>query len=166
MVIGCSGSISEAEALTNLKRQAEELPQAVLTEDHQRMADLTHPVLLKYLGGRDKFIQKVKDTSQELRDHNFRFKAFRFEEPTSPVRSAGEFYAIYPYQLDMTTPDGDVMTQKTYLICVSGDGGRTWKFIDGYGIKGDRTKLKTVLPQFPDQLSLPDPSLPVRIPAP
>ena len=34
-------------------------------------------------------------------------------------------------------------------------GGHTWTFLDGAGIKGDRAKLRQVIPNFPDSLELP-----------
>jgi hypothetical protein len=71
------------------------------------------------------------------------------------VEAAAEVYAIVPFKLRMTGPGGVSGTQPSYLIGVSGDHGRNWKFLDGSGVAGDRAKLKQVLPNFPKALRLP-----------
>jgi hypothetical protein len=167
LVFGCSRPrlIDESEAMANLKSQAELVIRAVLEKDHAMMATLTHSALVEQLGGRDRFIQKLESIAAEIQGEGFRFKTAKLGEPTQPVESAGEYYVIFPYSFVMAGSDVE-MIGKTFLICVSKDGGRTWKFLDGHSAAGDRDKLKTVLPHFPDQLQLPEPQQPSVVPKP
>ena len=66
-------------------------------------------------------------------------------------------YALYPYALELTGPDGKPASQPSYLICASGDGGATWKFLGGAGVRSDGSKPHRVLPHFPAELALPEP---------
>jgi hypothetical protein len=157
--VGCSSkpsrTLDDPRALENLKSQADDVRRAVLAADHQRMADLTHPRVVEMMGGRAKFVQRLGEIEAELSGDGLRFMDFVFAAPPELVETAGEVYAILPYTLEMTGPDGARGTTPTYLIGVSGDHGTHWTFLDGNGVAGDRTKLKTILPDFPDRLPVP-----------
>ncbi len=158
--LGCSApsrTVEDQKALANLKSQAADAGRAMLEEDHPRMADLTHPVLIKHFGGRDTYIKKLEETANDLRRQGLKFQSFDLGTPSALRESGGVLYAIYPYSLRLTGPNGEPARQPTYLICTSSDGGATWKFLDGAGVKDDRSKLKQVLPRFPDDLPLPQP---------
>jgi hypothetical protein len=153
---GCSrGSVPPADALGNLKAQAEEMGRASLRQDHQRMADLTHPALVRQAGGRSKYIQMLDSTAKEIKSQGFGLAGIHFEAPSALVESAGNVYAVIPYKMDMTGPGGAQGTTPGYFIGVSADGGRSWKFVDGAGADGDRGNVKQMLPGFPDELALP-----------
>ena len=157
---GCSErsrTIENPKALANLKSQAAEVSRAMLEEDHARMADLTHPLLIKHFGSRDAYIKKLEEIAKDLRGQGLKFQSFEFEAPSVLHESGGVLYAIYPYSLRLTGPKGEPARKPTYLICTSNDSGANWKFLDGEGVKGDRAKLKQLLPGFPDNLSLPEP---------
>lgn len=84
-----------------------------------------------------------------------KFNAFRFGSPSPMVEKWGEMYAVFPYTLELTLPNGAPGSQPAYLICISSDRGATWTFLDGAGVGADRAKLKRFLPDFPDTLPLP-----------
>lgn len=141
------------EATVNLKRDAESLRKATIENDYQRIADLTFAALVEGVGGREKYIEHLKAMDQKF---TVRLTAIRLAEPGKPVESRGEYYAILPYQLDVTWPNGKTGHVPTFFVGVSGDGGRKWTFIDGAGVAGNRTKLLKIMPGFPEALALPD----------
>ena len=147
--------MEDQKALANLKSQATEVGRAMLEENHARMADLTHPMLIKLAGGRDTYIKKLEEMANDLRHQGLKFQSFDFGTPSALRESGGVLYAIYPYFLRLTGPNGELARQPAYLICTSSDGGITWKFLDGAGVKDDRSKLKQLLPRFPDDLPFP-----------
>lgn len=159
LLFGCSRqsrTIEDPKALANLKSQAAQVGRAMLEEDHARMADLTHPVLINHFGSRQAYIKKLEEIANELRQQGLRFQAFEFGTPSALQESGGVIYAIYPCSLQLTGPNGEPARQPSYMICTSSDGGTNWKFLDGSGVKGDRDKLRQWLPDFPDDLSLPE----------
>jgi hypothetical protein len=149
------------DAKANLSAQAKAMTEAVLAKDHARLADLSHPALIEKLGGKEKYVQTVERVSGEIEGQGFKIASVACQEPTDPVEAAGDRYAIVPTNTEMTGPGGVKMKLAGYLIAASADGGRNWKFIDGAGVKGDRAKLKQLLPNFPDSLALPKQEAPV-----
>jgi hypothetical protein len=158
--VGCSSSarpFEGEEAVENLKAQAAKVQHAMITEDHQQMADLTHPVLVDHLGGRAGYLRELERTAADLRRQGLKFHAFDFGNLAQVFESGGELYAIYPYTLELTGPKGEPASKPSYLVCTSSDGGAGWKFLDGAGVGSDRRKLTRLLPGFPPELALPDP---------
>src|SRR2546425_674690 len=93
--VGCSSkSLDRERAITSLKSQAEEVRRAILQEDHQRMADVTHPMLIEKFGGRTKFVQLLDSMAAEMKGQGFRFKEITFSEPSELVEASREVYAI------------------------------------------------------------------------
>jgi hypothetical protein len=152
-----SRPFNSPEALANLKSQAAEVGQAMLKEDHQRMANLTHPVLVDHFGGRSGYIKKLEEIAEDLRRQGLTFHAFELGTPSQMIELSGELYAIYPYRLELSGPNGEPASKPAYLICTSADKGTNWKFLHGAGVGADRAKLKQILPRFPDELPLPEP---------
>jgi hypothetical protein len=161
-LVGCSKPLDKEQAVKNLKTQAGEVGQAILKENHHKMADLTHPTLVEKLGGRTRFIQRLEAMAADMKKQGFRFKEITMSEPSELVERSREVYAIVSYKLVLLEPDETPVTQPSYLIGVSKDRGGTWNFIDGSGIAGSQEKLKQVLPNFPSTLSLPVNEPPTR----
>lgn len=157
VLLGCSSKPLDMEqARKNLKDQAEAVGRAMLQEDHQKMADLTLPALVEKFGGREKFVQKLESMAGELKGDGMRFDKFVISGPSELAEAAGDVYGIVPFTLEMTGPNGMVGSKPSYLIAVSRDRGASWKFLDGAGVAGDRTRLKTILPNLPSNLRLPE----------
>jgi hypothetical protein len=131
---GASASFDQQQALKNLKAQAEEVGRAAVQEDHAR---------------------RVESTAAEMKGQGFGLKKFTIGEPSQLVQAGGQVYAIVPSELEMSAPPRTTGRQAAYLIAVSPDAGARWQFIDGSGIGGDPRKLKSLLPNFPEELQLP-----------
>jgi len=145
------------EAVENLKAQAANVEHAMINADHQQMADRTHPVLIDHFGGRAGYIRELEQAAADLRRQELKFHAFSFGAISQVFESAGELYAIYPYSLELTGPNGEPASQLSYLVCTSSDRGVSWTFLDGAGVGSDRRKLTRFLPEFPAELALPEP---------
>ncbi len=161
LVGGCSSKpLDREQAQKNMQSQAGEVRQAMLKEDHRKMAELSHPMLVENLGGTDQFVKKLTTMAAEMKGQGFRFVEIKLGEPSKLVEASGDLYGVIPFTLLMTGPGGKKGTTPSYLIAVSTDGGRTWKFLDGSGIASDPSKLKVILPNFPKELELPAPRQP------
>ncbi len=157
LTLGCGRQpIDRGAALNNLKSDADKLRKAVLHEDHAAVADLTCPVVVEKLGGRDKFIERLASMAAEMKSSGFRIDSIDMSEPPSYVEWAGDLYSILPQTLRLSSPLGTQISKHSYLAGVSADGGATWRFLDGQGIGGDRKKMEIVLPHFPKDLALPE----------
>jgi hypothetical protein len=158
LAVGCSAKPPEQEkARQALTAQAGEVRRAMLEADHDRMADLTHAAVVNGLGGKARFKEQLAAAMEKMRGQGFSIKEIILAEPSDLVAAGGRVYAVVPFDMDMTGPGGAVYDKPSYLIGESADGGATWTFIDGEGVRGDRTKLRQLLPDCPDALPLPPP---------
>jgi hypothetical protein len=166
LVVGCTakplgtsesanGPLYEQQALKNLRSQAEEVGRAAVDEDHAKMAELTHPALVEKFGGRAAYVKKLTSIAAEMKGKGFGLKKYTTGQPSKLVQASGDVYAVVPFEVELTGPGGATGRQPSYLIAVSRDGGGKWNFIDGAGVAGDRSKVKGLLPRFPDDLRLP-----------
>jgi hypothetical protein len=67
-------------------------------------------------------------------------------------------FVVVPTKLDMTIPCGKAVA-KSYLLGISPDGGKTWKFVDGSGMENKEFREKG-LPKLPAKLKLPVKEMP------
>ena len=154
---GAAGATIDRDAvLTNLKTGVEALREAVLREDHSKVAELTCHRVVEGLGGREKFIERLTTIAADMKRSGFRFASMKISIPRDFRESSGELYSIIPQDLQLISSNGDRIDKHGYLIGTSFDRGATWRFLDGQGIGTDRKRLELVLPNFPKDLPLPE----------
>jgi hypothetical protein len=153
---GCSAKpLDREQAQKSLMAHAEQMREATLQEDHRRLADLTHPSVVKGTGGKEQFTQRLAEIAAEGKSKGFSLTDIAVSEPSDLVTARGALYALVPFTLQMTGPGGAKGVKPSFLIGTSTDGGISWKFIDGEGVAGNWAKIRQLLPDFPDQLILP-----------
>ncbi|MBV9923806.1 MAG: hypothetical protein JOZ96_02100 [Acidobacteria bacterium] len=152
-----------AAAAAQLKAQADECGRAFVEGDFARLADYTHPKLLAKVGGREQLIAFLRQGVAEMKAQGFELLSYVNEAPTQVLNVGRETYAVVPGKLRARTPGG-VMVSETYMIGVSADGGRRWKFVSGSSV--DPAKLKILFPAAAGRLRLPAEKPPVPEPAP
>jgi hypothetical protein len=75
-------------------------------------------------------------------------------EPAKETHASAEhLFGVLPATLQVSFPQGTV-TQKSYLLGISTDKGKTWKFVDGAGMDNPKAK-QVLLPVLPKTLQLP-----------
>jgi hypothetical protein len=139
---------------TAVKKLAKELGEATLKGDHAKVIDCTHDGIVKELGGRAKAIQTTNTIMRTLRSQGITFKTFEAGDPGEFHTEGANTFVLVPTRVEMTIPDGR-MIAKSYLLGISADGGKTWKFADGAGLAQKEQRDK-VLPKLPDTLKLPE----------
>ena len=68
------------------------------------------------------------------------------------MTAGDDLYIVVPFLLEMKAPGGKLL-QKSFVIGVSSDQGKTWTFVNG---DQEMKKIKQVLPDLPDKLKLPE----------
>jgi hypothetical protein len=147
----------EADVKKLVRAKVEEINNALIKEDFGKIADLTHPKIVKLMGGRDKMISVMKDSTAKMKANGYVIRSVKVGAPSDLVSGGGDSYVVVPFQLEMKVPRGKV-TQKSFVIGVSSDRRKTWKFING---SVDRKLIKKVLPELPEKLKLPEKEKPV-----
>jgi hypothetical protein len=154
ILLGTSVALGAEDAAMKavIKTQAQAINDAMEKDDFAKIADLTYPALVEKMGGREKMIAVMEEEIKKMKAAGFGFIPTTMGEPSEVVKGGDELFVIVPYELKMKTPDG-TMRQKTYLIGISGDEGKTWMFLSG---NPDRKMRNQLLPKFPETLKVPE----------
>jgi hypothetical protein len=150
---GCQAAAQPGDAKLQqlVKSKVEAMNTALLRGDYAKIADLTHPKVVEESGGREKMIATMKDTMEGLKSRGIVFRGAKVDPPTEFASADGEMFTVVPFSLEITTP-GQKITQRTFVIGVSGDRGQTWTFING---DLGEAQVKLLLPNLPKELKLP-----------
>jgi len=159
-VFGCStpqveGPVSIDKTL--VKKSAEEINDAIVNEDFGKVVDLTYPKVVELIGGRTRMITVLESGAKDMKSKGERFGAVKVGDPSAPVKSGSDLFVVVPFQQEMKVP-GYKLLQKTFVIGVSNDQGKTWTFVNG---DLDVKTVRQVLPNLPDELKLPAREKPV-----
>jgi hypothetical protein len=148
-------ALDREQITKSLTEFANESRRAEQAGDYERVADLTHPEVLRQMGGRARAITLLREAMNELKSKGVRFGPTTMRQPLGVGESRGKWYGVVPYDSTISGPDGTQEKIESHLFAESLDGGRTWKFVDGEGVGGDRSRLKLVMPDFPESLPVP-----------
>lgn len=143
----------DAEIKKAVKGLVEKMQAATVKGDYGAVIDLTHPKVVEELGGREKAIGGAKAVMEMLKDKGLAIKSLKAEEPQAPVRGEKNLYVFVPTKMEMTTPKGTIVGT-SYLLGVSSDDGKTWRFVDGAAGPDETRKM---FPDIPEKLKLPKP---------
>jgi hypothetical protein len=159
LMFAFGGVVTADEASKETPRQlavrkiAESLGEATVKGEYAKVIDLTWDGAVAKMGGREKAIKAAEAGMKKIAADGWKIKSYR-------VRSVGEFhkegehsFAVVPTTLEITTP-GSRIVSKNYLLGISNDDGKTWKFVDSAGIQDEAVRKKT-LPPLPAALELP-----------
>lgn len=146
---------------SRVKKQAQELADAFVAGNFEKMADLTYPALVELLGGKDKMVAGLKQEMSGAGAEGFRVLSMPVGEPKRVVKSRDYLLSVVPVTMRVKMSDG-VFAQRITYLGVSQDGGQNWTFVSG-GV--DKQMLKVLFPSIPtaiDELELPAEMPPVR----
>src|SRR5258706_2896815 len=135
---GCAADAPTPEAI---RTQAQACADAMLKGDLETFANFTHPKLIELMGGRQKFIDAIKQGNAEMKAQKSAITGFSTRAPEGVVKGGNDLFAVVPMTLTVSKPDSK-SKQEGYLVAVSSDGGTKWTFITG----DERAKLKEILP--------------------
>lgn len=143
-----------------IKLQAQELVDSMIKGNHERAAELTHPKLVEMMGGREKYIETLKEMLTEVELDQSELPPMTVGEPRDVVEINSQHYAIVPTTLRMKVPEGTLVGDG-FMIGASSDGGQNWTFVDSGGKQVDRDLLRQFFGPAADQLKVPEPKDPV-----
>ena len=165
---GCGGqntassgsAAANASRYPNLKAQADQLNQASLTGDDDRVINLTYPKLIELMGGREEFLANSDAIRSEIESQKLQVLSATAEDPKDIIEVNNQIYAIVPVTMRMKTPEG-VLVGRSFMIGVSDDRGQNWKFVSAGSGQLDPDQLKALFPAAADKLQIPENEEPV-----
>jgi hypothetical protein len=159
LVLSCSAAQAADDASPKqvAKGKVEEMNNALIKEDFGKVVDLTHPKVVELLGGREKMIAVMESGTKDMKAKGFAFRSAKVDDPTNLVTAGSDQFVVVPFLLEMKAPGGKLL-QKSFVIGVSSDKGKSWSFVNG---DMDIKKVKEFLPNLPEDLKLPEKQKPV-----
>jgi hypothetical protein len=136
-----------------VKKLAQEMGDATVKGDYAKLIEHTHDGVVKALGGREAAIKGVETAMKLMKNQGIALKSFTVGEPGEFSTEGANTFVVVPTSIEMTMPGGNALT-KSYVLGISSDGGKSWKFADGAGMD-NKEKRDLILPKLPANLALP-----------
>ena len=138
---------------SSVKSIAEEMAEATIQGDFGRVVDYTYSPALKKAPPRKEMIKLIEDTFKRMKDNGFLLTKYEVGDPGRFHTQGDNTFVIIPATAEMKFSAGKIITN-SYLLGISSDSGKSWKFVDGQGL-ADTNGRDSVLPPMPATLTLP-----------
>jgi hypothetical protein len=154
LAISSAACAADDDASKMAKKQADEVSQAFVKADYTKIVDLTYSGLIDFVGGRDKLIGITKGAMEMFKQQGIEVTSYKMADPGEIVKGEGKSYVVVPATMELKAPVGKIKV-KSYLLGISTDDGKSWKFLDGSGLANKELKDK-IVPNLPAKLKLPE----------
>jgi hypothetical protein len=138
------------DSCDRLKAQARQMVDAAAANDNNKVLDLLYPKLVAK-AGRDKLLAVMESMQKQMKAQGVKLTSAEFGDPSQVVEKDGTTYAVLPETATLEVPVGSV-EQKSFMLGISEDGGKSWTFVDG--ASGGKA-MRKLLPDLPEELKLP-----------
>lgn len=152
LLVNANLSAQEDDATTVklIKEKAQAMLTATLNGDYETVVKSTYEPALQTLGGREGALKTIKEQMDQMKASGMKITKCKLEAPQKIHRTADMEFVIVPTTTEIDIPNATV-DAKSYLLGISSDQGKSWKFVDGAGLA---SKPKW-LPQLPEGFELP-----------
>jgi hypothetical protein len=110
---------------------AEKMASAFLRGDYKTYVGYIYPSLLQKAGGKEIFMAKMEQSINELRSQGTMYDTIIISEPSPTVRCSGELQCLVKQVSVLRTAGQQTHNDVTYLVAISANKGRSWKFLNG-----------------------------------
>jgi hypothetical protein len=141
-------------AKAEVKKQAEIVGKALIDGDAKKIIDMTYPLVVERLGGREEAIAMTERTMTLLKKEGMTIKELKVMQPKTFGERDGKHFIVVPVHISFNTEIGE-FAGPSFMLAISDDGRKTWKFIDGAGLATE-TDRKGVVPILPEGFELPE----------
>lgn len=125
---------------------------AFRSNDFQAYVKFLHPVVVEDAGGRDTMIQITRHGKVTLDEQTDGYDT-SVKQPTRLIQGTRNLYTVVPQQVTLRLKDDQTINRSSYLLGVSDNDGKSWKFVDG---GTDAQKIRQLFPDFPANERLPN----------
>src|SRR5690242_6235956 len=87
LILGCCvvQAADDTSVRQVVKRKVEELNKATIDGDFAKIADLTHPKVVKLMGGREKMISVLESGIKDMKSKGYAFRSAKVDAPSDLV---------------------------------------------------------------------------------
>jgi hypothetical protein len=121
-----STSNAENSPAGNARLQAKNCVEAQYQADAAKFFECLHPEIVNSQGGKEKVLADLNQMFSMV--GKISYSSLDVNTPKEVKASEKNFITVVPYQMTRKTSSGENKTSKDFLIGVSEDQGKTWKF--------------------------------------
>ncbi|KPE51991.1 hypothetical protein [Chryseobacterium indologenes] len=145
-------SFSQTSQKETVLKQAYEMRQALMNKNYDVFSSYVHEGVIKMLGGKKKMIDISAAAIDKMSKEGYHFKKVDFSDASDIITVKNEQQAVVHQKIQMSTPKGNINADY-YMIAVSGNNGKNWKFIDTSG--KDIQTMRKYFPNLSSKLNIP-----------
>ncbi len=167
LLLICGLAIPQAaraqRATDAITKEAAQYSKAVLTNDYPKVISYTQDRVIETMGGKDAAIQLLKKSSEDMKAKGFGIEDAKIGDANEPQKIGPWTVSIVAEALKLKMP-GNRAIQESFLLAISGDDSKTWKFIDLGPLSEDQ--LFRIFPELKGKFLMPPKKPPVPEKAP
>lgn len=145
-------SSDEAKSLVEKARLVR---QAYADSDFDTILRTAHPAMIKMLGGREQAAAVLRTMVDQLRARGVRTLETNLSEPGEIYRSGEEIVCFIPRKSLMAVSKKKIVSIG-FVIAARKESGGEWTFMDGSGLQEHPELLRTIFPDLPGDVILPE----------
>jgi hypothetical protein len=126
--------------------------EATAKNDLDKVIDLTFPLAVAAMGGREKAIQREQEALKRAEQAGFKLLSVKEVPPPDKILSTKKArYCVVPVSFQVKVGE-DKFLLRSALIGISIDSAKTWKFVD---ISLGEKNIRKYIPDIPIELEFP-----------
>ena len=146
-------TVTFAQQPAVIKKQAEQMGNALLQRDYKTFVTFTYPTVVKEMGGAEKMAGSIRKQMEDMQK-SATILSITYGQPSTVISEGKELQCTVPQEMIIKTAQGKIKSTST-LLAFSSDKGEHWHFVDA----GDRdiATVRTTLPNASKKLVIPKP---------
>ena len=136
----------------NIKRDGNEMINFMLKKDYESLSKFTYPVIIEWMGGKEKMITIISNEMQKLENQGVVFIELSLGEPEKEYFAGEEIHCLIPQKIILENRDGKILSN-SHLLAVSADHGKNWYFVDTTQLTSEN--ITVLFPKFNSNLKIP-----------
>jgi hypothetical protein len=159
LCIFLAAQCAQAQSLaTVIQQEAQKCAKALMANDCPGVLAYTHDRVIALMGGKDTALGLLQKSMEEMKAKGFGVEDTKIGAPQFPQKIGTWTISLVPETITLRTPEAKAQ-QESYLLGISEDEGKTWKFIDLGPISEEQ--LFGVFPELKGQFKMPAKKPPV-----
>ncbi len=148
-----SFSQSKKELKESAIRDAKITAKATLNSDFETVLKHTYPSIIKLMGGKEKAINLIKTTFENMKSNGFVFESADFINISEIVEEQNQIRCYIENKNVMKMPAMKIIS-KSFLLGVYNKENKIWYFLEAEKLK-NKSISDLVLPNFKTSLNIP-----------
>ena len=154
----------EADRLEIVSR-ARAMIDAIFKDDMNLAVGFMHPETVQRIGGEEALKKAIGGLADQMKRIGLEFVSMDIRPPAEFFTRGQRTFTVVKTATVMKIPSKVRITEESSMIALRDTPGGQWTFVRvSAQVAGDRDLLKTLLPDFPDELALEPPTKPVTEP--